>query len=88
MYCKVTLPDDVVPPLALISFARVSTPVSEFGCELGDDDSSDGDSDDSDRNKDNDNKKKGKSPKVYFLPSTHPCFLPPLLALVFLIFFF
>ena len=77
--CKVTLPEDVVPPLALIfaiSFAGVSSPVGEFGFELGDDDSSDSDSDDSDRNKDDDNKKKGKSPKVCSLSSTHPCFLP------------
>ena len=88
---KVTLPEDVVPPLALIfaiSFAGVSSPVGEFGFKLSGDDSSDSDSDDSDRNKDDDIKEAGMSPKVYFLSSTHPCFLPPLFALVLLIFFF
>ena len=46
--CKVTLPEDVVPPLALIfaiSFAGMSSPVGEIGFELGDDDYSDNDSD-------------------------------------------
>ena len=52
MCYKMTLPEDIVPPLALIfaiSFAGVSSPVGEFGFELSDDDSSDSDSDNSDR---------------------------------------
>ena len=75
---KVTLPDNVVPPLALIfaiSFAGVSSPVGEFGFELGDEDSSNSDSDDSDRNKDDDNQKKSKSQGLF--PLLSPSLLSP-----------
>ena len=78
MCCKVTLPEDVVPPLALIfaiSFAGVSSLVGEFGFELGDDDSSDSESEDNDRNKDDDNQKKGKSQGLF--PLLYPSLVSP-----------